>query len=454
MQKAKLQVILFLLCVFFGFLGFAKISFAQKATVGAYYFEGWTTPGHPYHLTTRLMNNFTERMPLWGWHDDTVEIMEQQINLAANHGISFFAFDWYWKDDGGPINAPAIESEPINQGLQLYLQASNKDRLKFCLMIANHRGFTITGTSAWKQGADYWMKYFKDPQYLKVEGKPLLMIFSPSAGDAAAFQYLQQLAQENGLPGIVLVDLGFLTYETSPLYNYYQVTGYYNNAPGWKKGSVAKDYTTLAPKLGKSGDLRPTIPLVYSGVDYRPWHDDSWYYSINHTAQIFTNKLQQVITWMDNNPERVTAERIFMIFAWNEIGEGGYLMPTLGDPDGEWLDAVKSVVLGGSSDITAPSIPTNISAIAVSSSQINLSWTASTDDVGVTGYRVESCSGSLCTNFDQIGTPTGTTFSYTSLSANTSYRYRIRATDAAGNFSGYSAIASATTQIDIGPVGY
>jgi chitodextrinase len=143
-----------------------------------------------------------------------------------------------------------------------------------------------------------------------------------------------------------------------------------------------------------------------------------------------------------------------MIFAWNEIGEGGYLMPTLGDPDEEWLDAVKSVVLGGSSDITAPSIPTNISAIAVSSSQINLSWTASTDDVGVTGYRVEGCSGSFCTNFDQIGTPTGTTFSYTSLFANTSYRYRIRATDAAGNFSGYSAIASATTQIDIGPVGY
>ena len=47
--------------------------------------------------------------------------------------------------------------------------------------------------------------------------------------------------------------------------------------------------------------------------------------------------------------------------------------------------------------------------------QINLSWTASTDNVGVTGYRVERCQGAGCTNFAQIATPTGTTFSDTGL---------------------------------------
>ena len=44
---------------------------------------------------------------------------------------------------------------------------------------------------------------------------------------------------------------------------------------------------------------------------------------------------------------------------------------------------------------------------AASSSQINLSWTASTDNVGVTGYLVERCQGAGCTNFAQIATPTG-----------------------------------------------
>ena len=77
---------------------------------------------------------------------------------------------------------------------------------------------------------------------------------------------------------------------------------------------------------------------------------------------------------------------------------------------------------------------------AVGTTQINLSWTASTDNVGVTGYRVERCQGASCTNFAQVGTPTATTFSDTGLTANTTYRYRVRATDAAGNLSAYSTI--------------
>ena len=97
-------------------------------------------------------------------------------------------------------------------------------------------------------------------------------------------------------------------------------------------------------------------------------------------------------------------------------------------------------------DTQAPTAPTNLTATAQSSSQINLSWTASTDNVGVTGYRVERCQGSACTTFSQISTPIGTTYNDTGLAANTIYRYQVRATDAANNLSPYSSIASATTQ--------
>src|SRR6185436_6675456 len=93
-----------------------------------------------------------------------------------------------------------------------------------------------------------------------------------------------------------------------------------------------------------------------------------------------------------------------------------------------------------------PSAPTNLTATAASSSQVNLSWTGSTDNVAVTGYRVERCQGAGCTTFTQIGTPTGTTYNDTGLSAGTLYRYRVRAADAAGNLSAYSAIVDATTQ--------
>jgi chitodextrinase len=98
------------------------------------------------------------------------------------------------------------------------------------------------------------------------------------------------------------------------------------------------------------------------------------------------------------------------------------------------------------SDTTAPTAPANLTASAASSTQINLSWTASTDNVGVTGYRVERCQGAGCSNFAQIATPTTTTFNDTGLTASTSYSYRVRATDAANNLSGYSTTATAMTQ--------
>lgn len=97
-------------------------------------------------------------------------------------------------------------------------------------------------------------------------------------------------------------------------------------------------------------------------------------------------------------------------------------------------------------DTTPPSTPSSLVATASSSSQIGLTWTASTDNVGVAGYRVERCSGAGCSSFAQVGTTGGTTtFSDSGLSASTSYSYRVRATDAAGNLSGYSNTAPATT---------
>ena len=98
-----------------------------------------------------------------------------------------------------------------------------------------------------------------------------------------------------------------------------------------------------------------------------------------------------------------------------------------------------------SSDTSPPTAPTNLSATVISGTEIDLAWTASTDNTGVTGYRVERCSGSGCSNFVQVDTPTSTTYSDQGLTASTSYSYRVRAQDAAGNLSGYSATVSATT---------
>ena len=104
-----------------------------------------------------------------------------------------------------------------------------------------------------------------------------------------------------------------------------------------------------------------------------------------------------------------------------------------------------SWTISNAPDGTVPSTPTNLTASAFSATQINLSWTASTDNVGVTGYQIERCVGAGCSNFTALTTVSTTSYSNTGLTNGTSYSYRVRATDAAGNLSGFSIVSSATT---------
>ncbi len=86
----------------------------------------------------------------------------------------------------------------------------------------------------------------------------------------------------------------------------------------------------------------------------------------------------------------------------------------------------------------SPTIPTELVATAVSASQINLSWAASTDSAGVTGYDIYR-------NGTEVGTTAATSYSDTGLAASTGYTYTVAAFDGAGNNSGQSTSVSATT---------
>ena len=89
-------------------------------------------------------------------------------------------------------------------------------------------------------------------------------------------------------------------------------------------------------------------------------------------------------------------------------------------------------------DTQAPTAPTNLASSNVTSSSASLSWTASTDNVGVTGYRIYQ-NGSLLTS------TTSTSYSVTGLSASTTYTFYVTAYDAAGNVSSASSTISVTT---------
>jgi acid phosphatase type 7 len=96
------------------------------------------------------------------------------------------------------------------------------------------------------------------------------------------------------------------------------------------------------------------------------------------------------------------------------------------------------------SDTTAPSVPTNLTASATGASHVDLSWTPSTDDVGVVGYKIYR-------NAVQIGSSTTASFADTTALPNMTYTYTVSAFDAAGNESGRSDPATATTPSDTTP---
>jgi len=135
--------------------------------------------------------------------------------------------------------------------------------------------------------------------------------------------------------------------------------------------------------------------------------------------------------------------------AWDTTGAGNgshSLSAVARDAAGNTTtSAAVTVTVNNLADTTAPSIPSNLNATAVSVGQINLTWNASTDGVGVAGYRVFRCQGTGCSPAAQVATTTATSFADSALSPASAYSYAVSAFDAANNVSGKSASDSATT---------
>jgi chitodextrinase len=125
-------------------------------------------------------------------------------------------------------------------------------------------------------------------------------------------------------------------------------------------------------------------------------------------------------------------------------GMGFYLQGTANNSDFGFTSFTATD--GSTTDTTPPSTPRNLPATAISSSRIDLSWNASTDNVAVAGYRVFR-------NNQQIATTTSATFSDTTAIPGTPYTYAVSAFDAAGNVSAQSSpvLAQTSTQPDITP---
>lgn len=127
--------------------------------------------------------------------------------------------------------------------------------------------------------------------------------------------------------------------------------------------------------------------------------------------------------------------------SWNStsVSDGIHTLYTVSkNTAGTYATSSISITVGN----TPPSTPTNLVASSTSSQQINLSWTAATDTIGIAGYQIFR-------NNSEIATSTQTSYADTGLAEATTYTYLVKAYDAVGNVSASSTSAMATTQSGI-----
>jgi len=191
--------------------------------------------------------------------------------------------------------------------------------------------------------------------------------------------------------------------------------------------TTADNVTTSSNVPGVS---YPNLSVSFN-KDPRNWNDTAFLQHFIPDASWSGNNGDATIGAFDSNGKRLGME----INSFTGFGKGW---------EGPPLCQQKLIELGVSwsgvpvIDTLAPTVPTNVVASIIASTTATISWTASTDNVGVAGYDVFQ-NGTLKTSV------TSTSAAITGLTASTTYSFTVKAKDAAGNVSGASAPLSVTT---------
>lgn len=221
--------------------------------------------------------------------------------------------------------------------------------------------------------------------------------------------------------------------------------------------------TTLEVDGGSDSDIDTYLRFTVSGMSGPIGKAELWVYVVNGSADgpaVYTSPsgwTETGITWT-NRPGRSThplddkgrlSNSQWVVYNVTPVvtGNGTYtFVLATGSSDGitarsrEYTtNQPKLVITPDTTDATAPSTPQGVTATAPVYNRVDLKWAASTDNVAVTGYDIYR-NGQLLTT---VGFQT--TYSDTTVTNTTTYEYRVRARDFAGNTSAQSAVARVTT---------
>ncbi len=314
--------------------------------VGAYYFSGWSH-GQNDNLSPLLTQSPLRKFePLVGWYDDSQGQVDANIVQASNAGINFFAFDYY-----DTALSPYATDRTLNEALGFYLRSAQRGRMNFALNFIDQAPF-LPKARMWPALVNTFITYFKQPDYVRVNGKPLFIVFSPehmrdifgtSAKVRKALDLLRGRARAAGLPGVTVAGSATLGVNFNPAHipqlrgeNYDVLTGYNYHSIGDEKYRVPVPYSNLVQENRQMWDRvsvkygQPYIPVLTSGWDQRfsSREQKTAIIYAGRTPSQFGCYAGSVRRWMDTHARNTIKERMVMVFAWNETGEGGAIIPT------------------------------------------------------------------------------------------------------------------------------
>ena len=310
--------------------------------IGALYFPGW----YHGHSWSRIWSRCPVRRPLLGWYNESSpEVIDWQIKWSVENGIQFYLVDWYWNQG----------NRHLEHWIQGFQQARYKSYLKWAMMWANHNGPGSHSLEDQANVTKYWIdNYFKTPEYYTIDGRPVVMIWSPEGMDRDVIaiekkkgrelkkgegvkQLLdlsREMAKQAGLKGIYFVamkwpeastsaaDIQWLAdagFEMTSIYHFMDDGGKAITRRKFSFDLVVEASKPYWQKRHETGIL-PFLPNLSTGWDDRPWNDHCWI--ADRTPDKFAEICRQFKQF-----SKETGIKRAVLAPVNEWGEGSYAEP-------------------------------------------------------------------------------------------------------------------------------
>lgn len=324
--------------------------------VAAHYYAAWKKGAAGLHDAFNDLHDYPERTPLMGYYDEeNPEVCDWEIKWAVEHGINCFIHCWYRKLDnmGKPVT---VDDLRCGHGLhEALFNARYQEYMKFAIMFENSPRWGSTDSKDMIEHLmPFWMEhYFKRDNYLKIDNKPVLLVFcgrrlagmfADEAEQKATFDACREYAKKEGFDGM---HFGVCDSSIKPEEHALQLargydfrfcysTGYDSEKDYPEQEEVIKGhcehfdkYMAVDPMshVGTVSCFRDPTPRTtphWINMGYGFQNEKIWYLA----PENFRKVLHHMKTETEKLPEGAWGKKMIMVDNWNEWDEGHFVAPS------------------------------------------------------------------------------------------------------------------------------